>query len=109
MDLLHIDGKPYVLVPMQEYRKLTNRVDEDAAADAALPDDVLNALAARTDHPVKVLRRFRKMTQVDLAKLADMSRAYLTEIETGRKQGSIRAMRQLADALKVNPGLLLAQ
>ena len=109
MDLLHIDGKPYVLVPMQEYRKLTNKMDEDAAGQSALPDDVLNAIAAGADHPVKIIRRFRKLTQVSLAEMADLSRAYLTEIETGRKQGSIRAMRQLADALRVNPGLLLAQ
>lgn len=106
MDLLHIDGKPYVLVPMQEYRKLTGKVDDTATP---LPDDVLNAIAAGTDHPVKIIRRFRKMTQVDLAGMAALSRAYLTEIETGRKQGSIRAMRQLADALRVNPGILLAQ
>lgn len=74
--------------------------------DDDLPDDILDALTAREENPIKILRKYRGMTQADLADAADISRPYLTEIETGKKDGSIRAMRSLADALGVSVGLI---
>lgn len=102
-DLLHIQGKPYVLMPLHDYRELTNSQE-----DNALPEDILNRLAARQEHPVKIIRGFRGLTQADLAKESGISRPYLTEIETGKKDGSLRAMKALAEALKVSVGDLAA-
>jgi len=100
-DLLHIQGQPYVLVPLHDYRGMVSSGGSDG-----LPDDILDALTAREDHPIKILRKYRGMTQVELAEAADISRPYLTEIETGKKDGSIRAMRGLAEALGVPVGLV---
>ena len=100
-DLLHIQGKPYVLVPLHEYRDLSG-----GAAQDDLPDDILDELIARKESPIKILRRYHGMTQSDLARESGISRPYLTEIEGGKKDGSLRAMRAIADALKVNMGLL---
>ena len=100
-DLLHIQGKPYVLVPLHDYRNLTNAQDDDS-----LPEDVLDKLTAHGESPVKILRKHRGLTQADLAKEAGISRPYLTEIETGKKDGSIRAMRNLAKILGVSVGVL---
>ncbi len=98
-DLLHIQGKPYVLVPLHDYRELTN-----ASADNGLPSDILDALSAGQDHPVKIVRNFRGLTQAQLSKASGISRPYLTEIETGKKDGSIRAMKSIAKALNVSVG-----
>ncbi len=100
-DLLHIQGQPYVLVPLHDYRGLVSGHENDA-----LPDDILDAVTARQENPIKILRKYRGMTQAELAEAADISRPYLTEIETGKKDGSIRAMRSLADALGVSVGLV---
>ena len=100
-DLLHIQGKPYVLVPLHEYRAIIGGDN-----DNHLPDDILDALAARQESPVKVLRKFRGFTQKDLSEAAGISRPYLTEIETGKKDGSLRAMKSIAGALGVNVGML---
>jgi len=100
-DLLHIQGQPYVLVPLHDYRGLVSSGD-----DVDLPEEILNALTAREESAIKILRKFRGMTQAELADKADISRPYLTEIETGKKDGSIRAMRGLAEALDVPFGLL---
>ncbi len=102
-DLLHIQGKPYVLVPLHDYRNLTNAQDDDS-----LPEEILDKLTAHTESPVKILRKHRGLTQADLAKQAGISRPYLTEIETGKKDGSIRAMKSLAKVLGVNVGMLAA-
>jgi DNA-binding XRE family transcriptional regulator len=101
-DLLHIQGKPYVLVPLHEYRTITN----PDTADITVPEDVLDELSARQDHPVRILRKFRGLTQEELAGLAGLSRPYITEIETGKKQGSVSAIQAIATALSVQPGLL---
>jgi DNA-binding XRE family transcriptional regulator len=100
-DLLHIQGKPYVLVPLHDYRAMTGGKN-----DKSLPAHVLDALAARQESPVKIMRKFRGLTQAELAKKANLSRPYLTEIETGKKDGSIRAMKNLAEILGVSVGLL---
>ncbi len=98
-DLLHIQGKPYVLVPLHDYREMSA-----AESMSDLPDDILNQLSARQENPIKIIRKFRGMTQNDLAKESGISRPYLTEIETGKKSGSIRALKSLADALGVTIG-----
>lgn len=98
-DLLHIQGKPYVLIPLHDYREMTN-----TGPDSALPPEILDSLSAGQDHPVKIVRNFRGLTQAELAKAAGISRPYLTEIETGKKDGSIRAMKSIAKVLNVSVG-----
>ena len=100
-DLLHIQGKPYLLVPLHDYRGLVG-----GEADENLPPEILDALTARTQSPIKILRKHRGLTQTDLAEQAGISRPYLAEIETGKKDGSIRAMKALAEVLGVSVGLL---
>ncbi len=100
-DLLHIQGKPYVLVPLHDYRAMVSGDN-----DNALPDDVLDALAAAQESPVRILRKHRGFTQAELARRAKISRPYLTEIETGKKDGSIRAIKALAEVLGVHVGNL---
>jgi len=41
------------------------------------------------------------MTQDDLANACGLSRPYLTELETGRKEGSIKSLKAIAQALNV--------
>lgn len=103
-ELLHIDGKPFVLVPMHEYRKLTA---SSAAPEPDLDPAILDQLAAAQSHPVKILRKHRGLTQSELAEAAGLSRPYLTEIETGKKTGSIGAIRALANILRVDVGVLV--
>ncbi len=100
-DLLHIQGKPYVLVPLHDYRAMSGEGQGNN-----LPDDILDKLTARQQHPVKTIREHRGLTQAQLAKDAGLSRPYLTEIETGKKDGSIRAMKALAEVLGVAVGSL---
>ncbi len=95
-DIIHIAGKPHVLVPLHDYTQMKNG---NAAND--LPDDVLQKIEVGAQSPIKIIRKFRGMTQDDLAGAAGLSRPYLTEIETGRKEGSIRSLKSIAKALNV--------
>ncbi len=98
-DLLHIQGKPYVLVPLHDYREMSSK-----SSNSDLPDKILDQISAGQDHPIKIIRKYRELTQQDLANDSGLSRPYLTEIETGKKDGSIRAIKAIAEALEVSVG-----
>ncbi|MFA5592398.1 MAG: helix-turn-helix transcriptional regulator [Micavibrio sp.] len=95
-DIIHIAGKPHVLVPLHDFTQMKN-----GASDDGLPETLLQQLALGTASPIKTIRKYRGMTQDDLAGKAGISRPYLTEIETGRKEGSIRSLKSIAAALNV--------
>ncbi len=100
-DIIHIAGKPHVLVPIHDFTALKN-----AGSNNALPEKVLEELALGQSSSIKILRKHHGMTQGDLAEAAGISRPYLTEIETGRKDGSIRALKSIAGALDISLELI---
>lgn len=100
-DIIHISGKPHVLVPIHDFTALKN-----AGGNSNLPDNVLQQLTLGQESSIKIIRKHRGMTQGDLAEAAGISRPYLTEIETGKKDGSIRALKSIAGALDVSLELL---
>jgi transcriptional regulator with XRE-family HTH domain len=56
------------------------------------------------------VRRYRKlkgMTQEQLALEADMERSYVSDLERGQRNPSVRALGRLAEALRVPPHQLL--
>lgn len=102
-DLIHIQGKAYVLVPLHEYRGMSS----GQVRNSDLPEDIMDKIFARSENPIKILRKFRGMTQADLAERSGLSRPYLAEIETGRKEGSVTALKNLAAALKTEISYLI--
>jgi DNA-binding XRE family transcriptional regulator len=85
---------------------------EDAEATAAyhrardqerVPIELVDRLLAG-ENPVKVWREHRGLSQRDLAARAGLNFAYLSQIETGARRGSIETMKKLAEALGVEFG-----
>ncbi len=110
-DLTHRNGKPYVMIPLHEYRAMAKDglfVAKGTSPADDLPPDILEALEVRQDHPIKILRKYRGLTQHDLAAQAKISRPFLTEIETGKKNGSIQALKKIAQALNVSVDIVVA-
>ena len=56
---------------------------------------------------VRTLRRKRKWTQVELAEMLGIDRSYLSEIETGKKDPSLRVLKTLADGFNMSLSQLL--
>lgn len=56
---------------------------------------------------VRRLRKSRGMSQEELALEAGMKRSYLSDLERGTRNPSVRALGRLAEALQVEPGQLL--
>ncbi len=98
-----------------EYEALRRRIEalEDALdskllADAARTNVAGDYLPARLvkrmlggEHPVRVWREHRSLTAGALAAAAGVAPAYLSEIETGKKPGSVKALGALARVLAV--------
>lgn len=106
-DLTHKDGKPYVMIPLHEYHAMSKNgqksTDKKSSSHSSgLPDDLIETLKSSDQHPIRVIRKYQKLTQQDLAAKAEISRPFLTEIETGKKNGSLQAIKQIADALDVS-------
>ena len=105
-------GEEYAVVPRAEYEALRNAVDEDAM-DASIirrvledPDQQLVPFElvkriADGEHPVRVWRNYRGMKAGELAAIANVAASYLSDIENGKKPGSVKAMKCIADALNV--------
>ena len=56
------------------------------------------------------VRRYRKrlgMTQEQLAHEAEMERSYVSDLERGTRNPSVRALGRLAKALRIEPDRLL--
>lgn len=69
--------------------------------DEYVPLEVAERLWA-DESPVRVWREHRGLTLTDLAGRAATATGYLSEIETGRKPGSLATMARIARALAVS-------
>jgi DNA-binding XRE family transcriptional regulator len=116
--VVRIGGRDFALVPLDEFRALQERAgdfspEEDEAdraivrahREAVAKDDVLRIPAAVVDEMldgasvVGPLRRWRGLTQDELAAKADIGQGYLSQIESGDRKISLTAARKLARAM----------
>ncbi|HWR14595.1 MAG TPA: helix-turn-helix transcriptional regulator [Terriglobales bacterium] len=59
-------------------------------------------IRVRLGSRVRALRRDRGWTQVEMAELLGIDRSYLSEIETGKKDPSLRVLKTIADGFKLS-------
>ena len=104
------DGKPiYALVPIEEYDRLLRAAEDlaDLAVHEAVRDQetVPAELVYRImdgENRVRAWRNYRGLSQDGLARRVDVSQAYLSSIETGKSDGSVRVLAAIARALEVD-------
>lgn len=60
-------------------------------------------------HYIKEWRKFRGMTQLTLARAADMERSYLSMVETGARQYNEEMILRLAKVLDTSPANLVGR
>jgi DNA-binding XRE family transcriptional regulator len=103
--------REYAVVPMELFARLmraAESLDDVALFDPAkaaddgfrVPGAVAHAILDGT-HPVKAWREYRGFTQDALAEKAGISKAYLSQIETGKRIGVAKTLKALASALGV--------
>lgn len=104
-------GETLVVLPLAEYQSLLDAADIVAAdrvsarlrsgGEELVPESVVRRLV-QGENPVRVWRAHRGLTARALAEKAGISPAFLSEIETGRKDGSVSVLKRLAEALQTD-------
>ena len=84
------------------------RTREGAGDAEYVPVELAERIFVAGEHPVRVWREHRGLALGALAKEAGIAQSYLSEIENGRKRGSVRALAALAKVLRVDIEDLLA-
>jgi DNA-binding XRE family transcriptional regulator len=84
------------------------RAREGAGEAEYVPVELAERIFTGGEHPVRVWREHRRLTLGTLARKAGIAQSYLSEIENGKKRGSVRALAALAKMLRVDIEDLLA-
>lgn len=106
-------GERLVVLSEQDYAKLLEQAenyhDIQAANEAraridageeTFPSSVVEALLDGVA-PVRVFREHRGMRAGELAEKVGISQGYLSELESGKKTGSLSVLKRIAEALGV--------
>lgn len=103
-------GETLIVVPEAEYEALIDALDiaeakrilADVAAGreemipAAIVDRFLDG-----ENSIRVWREYRGLTAADLAAKSEISAGYLSELETGKKTGTVETLKKIATALNL--------
>jgi ribosome-binding protein aMBF1 (putative translation factor) len=105
-------GDDIVILSRNEYDRLLVAANEDLT-DAAVAKKAIarneetlseaemdELLAART--PLAFWRKKRGLTQIELAKAAEIAQGFLSEIEGGLKTGDVTVLQRIAVALEIS-------
>ncbi len=106
-------GKPeYVILPYKEYKQILEELEmfEDTESyraakernEESYPIELVKSIIIEDENPIKVFREYRKMTQKQLGEKVKVKASYISELESGKKNGSIAVMKKIAEVLKVD-------
>ncbi len=109
VQVIEKDGERlFAVIPWEDYERLRDaaEMDEDvrlydealARDEERFPLELVDRLLAH-ENPIKVFREYRGMTQRELAQKVGVNAAYLSQIECGRRGGSSKILRAIANAL----------
>jgi transcriptional regulator with XRE-family HTH domain len=73
------------------------------------PEDVWKSQLGALGSFIRTQRQLANLSLRETAKLSEVSSAYLSQVERGLHQPSLRVIRSLADALNLSAETLLAQ
>ena len=108
-------NKPeWAVVPYETYLQLVEKAemlqdvqDYDSAKaalergdDELIPSEVVYAILDG-ENAIKVWRKYRSMSQLEVAENAGISVPYLSQLETNKRKGSLEVLSALAKVLKV--------
>jgi DNA-binding XRE family transcriptional regulator len=117
VQIIERNGKPeYAVVPIDSYRKLLELAEDaediraadramrevESGEDEVVPVEVARRLLSGDEHPLRVWRDYRNMTQESLADKARVGKSYISQIEAGKKPGSVSVLTRIARTLNVD-------
>ncbi len=87
--------------------RLVARARKEIAAGAPLiPKKIVDRIA-NGENPLRVLRQWRAMTQLELSSKTGIGQGYISDLESGRRKGTTAALKTIAGTINVPLDLLV--
>jgi mRNA-degrading endonuclease RelE of RelBE toxin-antitoxin system/DNA-binding XRE family transcriptional regulator len=108
-------GDRMVVIPFEEYERLIEAAED--AADARDVDEIKRKLATGEEelipaevvdriidgeNKIRVWREYRGMSGKELAEKTGLASPYISQLETGTREGTIETFKKIAAALRVD-------
>ena len=114
VQIIERDGNPeWAVIPYKEYLRLVAEAemlqdvrDYDAITEAieqgeeTIPSEVVYAILDGAN-PIRVWRKHRGLTQLQLSEAAGISKPYLSQLESGKRTGTTEVLTAIANALNL--------
>jgi DNA-binding XRE family transcriptional regulator len=114
VQIIERDGNPeWAVIPYKEYLRLVAEAemlqdvrDYDAVLEAieegeeTIPSEVVYAILDGAN-PIRVWRKHRGLTQLQLSEAAGISKPYLSQLESGKRTGTTEVLTAIANALNL--------
>ena len=116
IQIIERDGKPeWAILPYEDYLHLIEQAehledikdfDSISAAmergdEELIPAEVVNAILDG-QNPIKIWREYRGLTQQQVADAIQISKPYLSQIETGKRTGTTNVLSAIAEVLNIS-------
>ena len=113
--IIHKAGRPeFAVIGYADYLRFLELVEDErdarvvaefheayaAGSEFMIPDEIVRRELVG-ESPVKLWREHLGMTQQELAGRAGISKPYLSQIETGKRQGTVETLSAIARSLGV--------
>jgi len=105
-------GKPEsVILSKNNYEKLLQYKEDlediralkdyETSGEEGFPSDVVKRLIDG-ENPIKVYRQYRGLTQLKLSESVGVQQSYITQLESGKKSGTVKVLKKIATALDLD-------
>jgi DNA-binding XRE family transcriptional regulator len=113
--IIEKNGRPeFAVIPYDDYQHFLELLENEADArvvaefheaytsgrEFLVPNEIVRRELAG-ESPIKLWREHRGLTQQELATRSGISKAYLSQIETGKRQGTVETISAIARSLEV--------
>lgn len=121
IQIIEKNGKPeWAVIPYNEYQKLQEALDDaedikdiennlksiQEGAEITVPGEVTFAVIDGNT-PIRAWREYKKIKMNELAKKVGISSAYLSQIETGKRNPTVDTLKAIAKELNIEVEMLL--
>lgn len=101
LQTLKLNNTEYVVIEKAAYEELVGR-DTDETFPSEFVDKLFDS-----ENKIGVWREYRGMTMTELAKAVGVSQSYISDIENDKKDGSVKVIKAIADALDADIELII--
>lgn len=92
---------------LEELEDIKSYIDNKDTREETLPFKLVQELIESDESKVKLMRKHRNLSLTALARKADITEGYLSQIENSKRKGTIEIFKRLAKGLDIDIDLII--